>query len=150
MEIASTTDAALAPPSRRSTKARLARCRRACLGAPALLARTGARSRGESTAKHDASVVSGASAAGNGLLGSAGVLSDSPSRHIPVPLSADPRPRWRLGSSFPWLEDGSDAQRHLGLNPVPAQEARDGLRSTRLSLDAVKAPAGSTADGGCQ
>ncbi|MFS8385085.1 hypothetical protein EIQ06_20170 [Xanthomonas campestris pv. campestris] len=40
------------------------------------------------------------SAAGNRLLGSADILSDSPPRHIPVPLSANPRPRCRFGASL--------------------------------------------------
>ncbi|RFF66635.1 hypothetical protein D0A40_14335 [Xanthomonas campestris pv. raphani] len=39
----------------------------------------------------------GGSVAGNRLLGSADILSDSPPRHIPVPLSANPRPRCRFG-----------------------------------------------------
>ncbi|PPT87716.1 hypothetical protein XarbCFBP8149_12995 [Xanthomonas arboricola] len=43
----------------------------------------------------------GVSAAGDRLFGSADILSDSPSRHIPVPLSANPRPRCRLGTSLP-------------------------------------------------
>ncbi|QEX78684.1 hypothetical protein F6Y24_18505 [Xanthomonas arboricola pv. pruni] len=41
------------------------------------------------------------SAAGDRLFGSADILSDSPSRHIRVPLSANPRPRCRLGTSLP-------------------------------------------------
>ncbi|PPU33036.1 hypothetical protein XarbCFBP7604_03330 [Xanthomonas arboricola] len=41
------------------------------------------------------------SAAGDRLFGSADILSDSPSRHILVPLSANPRPRCRLGTSLP-------------------------------------------------
>ncbi|PPU27767.1 hypothetical protein XarCFBP6762_07975 [Xanthomonas arboricola] len=43
----------------------------------------------------------GVSAAGDRLFGSADILSDSPSRHIRVPLSANPRPRCRLGTSLP-------------------------------------------------
>ncbi|OOW64969.1 hypothetical protein Xmlh_21045 [Xanthomonas axonopodis pv. melhusii] len=38
------------------------------------------------------------SAAGDRLLGSKDILSDSPSRHIPVPLSADLRPRYCFGT----------------------------------------------------
>ncbi|MCL1498872.1 hypothetical protein [Xanthomonas nasturtii] len=38
------------------------------------------------------------SAAGDRFLGAADILSDAPSQHIPVPLSADRRPRWRLGT----------------------------------------------------
>ncbi|APR11085.1 hypothetical protein BI315_01085 [Xanthomonas citri pv. citri] len=41
--------------------------------------------------------------AGNRLFGATDILSDAPSRHIPVPLSANPRPRCRLGMSSPWL-----------------------------------------------
>ncbi|MEB2183747.1 hypothetical protein VDS28_18535, partial [Xanthomonas campestris pv. campestris] len=41
------------------------------------------------------------SAAGNRLFGSADILSDSPPRHIPVPLSANPRPRCHFGASLP-------------------------------------------------
>ncbi|PMR88595.1 hypothetical protein C1H21_05505 [Xanthomonas arboricola pv. juglandis] len=37
---------------------------------------------------------------GNRLLGSADILSDSPPRHIPVPLSANPRPRCRSARCF--------------------------------------------------
>ncbi|PPU18843.1 hypothetical protein XarbCFBP7610_13230 [Xanthomonas arboricola] len=42
----------------------------------------------------------GGSAAGDRLLGSADILSDSPPRHIPVPLSANPRPRCRSACCF--------------------------------------------------
>ncbi|PPT48848.1 hypothetical protein XarzCFBP7410_15005 [Xanthomonas arboricola pv. zantedeschiae] len=45
----------------------------------------------------------GVSAAGDRLFGSADILSDSPSRHIRVPLSANPRPRCRLGTLLPRL-----------------------------------------------
>ncbi|CCF69644.1 hypothetical protein XAPC_3372 [Xanthomonas citri pv. punicae str. LMG 859] len=38
------------------------------------------------------------SAAGDRFLGSKDILSDSPSRHIPVPLSADLRPRCCFGT----------------------------------------------------
>ncbi|QWN24895.1 hypothetical protein DGM85_11495 [Xanthomonas phaseoli pv. phaseoli] len=42
----------------------------------------------------------GGSAAGHRLFGAADILSDAPSRHIPVPLSANPRPRCRLCESL--------------------------------------------------
>ncbi|AVQ07082.1 hypothetical protein C9397_10720 [Xanthomonas vasicola pv. vasculorum] len=45
----------------------------------------------------------GDSAAEERLFGSTDILSDAPSRHIRVPLSADPRPRCRPGMSSPWL-----------------------------------------------
>ncbi|QWN20667.1 hypothetical protein DGM98_11485 [Xanthomonas citri] len=45
----------------------------------------------------------GDSAAGDRLFGAADILSDAPARHIPVPLSADPRPRCRPGMSLPGL-----------------------------------------------
>ncbi|ARR17875.1 hypothetical protein B7L65_13910 [Xanthomonas citri pv. citri] len=45
-----------------------------------------------------ADFVGGKSAAGDRFLGSKDILSDSPSRHIPVPLSADLRPRCCFGT----------------------------------------------------
>ncbi|PPU29874.1 hypothetical protein XspCFBP7912_18350 [Xanthomonas sp. CFBP 7912] len=42
--------------------------------------------------------VRGTSAAGDWLFGATDILSDAPSRHIRVPLSANPRPRWCLGT----------------------------------------------------
>ncbi|KAB0537904.1 hypothetical protein F7R02_05915 [Xanthomonas cissicola] len=53
--------------------------------------------------RQSAAPVRGDSAAGDRLFGSTDILSDSPSRHIRVPLSADPRPRCRFGMSSPWL-----------------------------------------------
>ncbi|PPT68318.1 hypothetical protein XarbCFBP8142_11205 [Xanthomonas arboricola] len=46
----------------------------------------------------------GGSAARDRLLGSADILSDSPPRHIPVPLSANPRPRCRSACCFHGLK----------------------------------------------
>ncbi|EWC52847.1 hypothetical protein XAR_0286 [Xanthomonas citri pv. glycines str. 8ra] len=40
----------------------------------------------------------GTTAPGNRLFGAADILSDAPSRHIRVPLSANSRPRWCLGT----------------------------------------------------
>ncbi|PWH23339.1 hypothetical protein CDO09_12585 [Xanthomonas perforans] len=51
-----------------------------------------------------AGVGQGDSAAADRLLGPAHILSGSPSRHIRVPLSANPRPRCRLGAWLPWPE----------------------------------------------
>ncbi|MFS8410851.1 hypothetical protein EIQ10_06220 [Xanthomonas campestris pv. campestris] len=43
----------------------------------------------------------GGGAAGARLFGSADILSDSPPRHIPVPPSANARPRCHFGASLP-------------------------------------------------
>ncbi|APO99730.1 hypothetical protein DB811_02905 [Xanthomonas perforans] len=58
-----------------------------------------------------AGVGQGDSAAADRLLGPAHILSGSPSRHIRVPLSANPRPRCRLGALLPWQEKGLDETR---------------------------------------
>ncbi|PPT38553.1 hypothetical protein XarjCFBP7653_12480 [Xanthomonas arboricola] len=85
----------------------------------------------------------GGSAAGNRLLGSADILSDSPPRHIRVQLSANPRPRCRsarcfhdlkrsrrnsmtLLSTSPQGRGGTAGRACLG---APAPQARAGARS---------------------
>ncbi|PPT69456.1 hypothetical protein XarbCFBP8142_07885 [Xanthomonas arboricola] len=75
------------------------------------------------------------SAAGDRLFGSADILSDSPSRHIRVPLSADPRPRCRLGTLLPRLrvaatsKSAERGQDEVARSPSHVGERRHSLRA---------------------
>ncbi|APO91645.1 hypothetical protein CEX93_07065 [Xanthomonas euvesicatoria] len=72
-----------------------------------------------------AGVGQGDSAAADRLLGPAHILSGSPSRHIRVPLSANPRSRCRLGAWLPWPEKVS-TKLDGPFNPLRPGVGKDG------------------------
>ncbi|MBB5863314.1 hypothetical protein GGR61_000912 [Xanthomonas arboricola] len=79
------------------------------MGARAESARWGGAELGEGTGLRDCqsngclplASVRATARPGTGSSARSDILSDSPPRHIPVPLSANPRPRCRFGKSFP-------------------------------------------------
>ncbi|PPT45081.1 hypothetical protein XarbCFBP8132_03730 [Xanthomonas arboricola] len=85
------------------------------------------------------------SAAGDRLFGSADILSDSPSRHIPVPLSANPRPRCRLGTLLPRLRiaaTSKSAERghdEVARSPSPVGARRHSWRAMTRVLGGARA-----------
>ncbi|MXV47385.1 hypothetical protein DYQ94_10775 [Xanthomonas sp. LMG 8993] len=63
------------------------------------------------------------------------ILSDSPPRHIRVPLSANPRPRCCLGHSLSWpwkqwVSDETPFRAQVCESPSPVETSRHSLRAT--------------------